>query len=332
VRRALRSILFGVQTRPFVFTVDTTKAGSASTHFVLPLDGSSTYNCTVDWGDGTTSIVTTNSDQDHTYAASGTYTVKITERSVGGFPAIFFNGAANDKLKLMAITQWGGNTWRSMDHAFDGCANLVITATDNGTAKTGAVTSWNHAFYECTGLTSFPLLDFSGATDLTQAWQSCTSLTSFPALDLPACTTLNGAWTLCTAMATFPILTSTSHVTDWSNAWLGCPFTSFPVIDTSAGTLFVGTWSYTGLTAFPVLDQHAGTNLTDMLTGVTISKASYNALLDLLANGNGGSIAKNTNTGVTAGFGGAHYDGIGIPARALLVTTRSWTITDGGTP
>ncbi len=333
MRRALIPLLFGVTAQPFTFTVDTTKAGSASTHFVLPLDGASAYNCTVDWGDGSKSIVTTNTDQDHTYAASGIYTVRITERSLGGFPAIFFN-AAGDKLKLMTIAQWGSNTWLSMDHAFDGCANLVITATDGSTAKTGGVALWSHAFYECAGLTSFPALDFTGATECTQTWQSCTGLTSFPSINLPHCTSLSGAWTLCTSMASFAAPTNTALVTNWDNAWLGCPILVFPTIDTSGGTSFSGTWSYMATTggAFPTLDLHAATDLTNAWTGWGMSNAAYNAILLQLANG-AGAIAANTHTGVTLDAGTAHYNGATvITARATLTVTRTWTINDGGTP
>lgn len=42
------------QFSPFTFVVDTTKAGSASTHFILPLNASGTYDFDIEWGDGNT--------------------------------------------------------------------------------------------------------------------------------------------------------------------------------------------------------------------------------------------------------------------------------------
>ena len=123
---------------PFKIIVDTTKAGSGNTHFILPLDGSSTYNFDVDWGDGgAVQTVTTNTSIDHTMlGGAGTYTISITENVVGGFPHIYFNDSG-DKLKLMQISQWGTNKWLSLERAFRGCSNLTITATDEATANTG---------------------------------------------------------------------------------------------------------------------------------------------------------------------------------------------------
>ena len=74
----------------------------------------------------------------HTYARAGTYTVKITENIIGGFPQVYFNGGY-DCVKVMDLAQWGGNTWASLEAAFMGCANMTIGASDAATAVTGAV-------------------------------------------------------------------------------------------------------------------------------------------------------------------------------------------------
>ena len=74
----------------------------------------------------------------HTYAKAGTYTVKITENVIGGFPQVYFNGGY-DCVKVMDLAQWGGNTWASLEAAFMGCANMTIGASDAATAVTGAV-------------------------------------------------------------------------------------------------------------------------------------------------------------------------------------------------
>ena len=67
----------------FTFTVDTTKqssGSSATNQFKLPL--SSTFNgitSNVDWGDGTSDVITTfnQAQVTHTYASSGIYEIKI---------------------------------------------------------------------------------------------------------------------------------------------------------------------------------------------------------------------------------------------------------------
>ena len=165
-------IAFATASDPaFTLVVDTTKAGSASNQFVLPLNPSysASYNCAVDWGDGTGAQTVINGTTgfpniSHTYASSGVYSVKITENVVGGFPAIYFN-AGGDRLKLMQIANWGGVTWATMNSAFYGCSNLRITATDEATAKTGSVANFSYAWYSCIGLTSFPVLNTAAGTD-----------------------------------------------------------------------------------------------------------------------------------------------------------------------
>jgi hypothetical protein len=89
---------------PFISTWDTTKAGSANTTIVIPTIATGTYDCVVDWGDGTTSTITTYNDPawTHVYGASGVYNVSIT----GTFRGIRFNNGG-DCLKLMVISQWG---------------------------------------------------------------------------------------------------------------------------------------------------------------------------------------------------------------------------------
>ena len=81
------------------------------------------YNYNVNWGDGHSSTATGNIS--HTYKDPGIYTVSIT----GTFPRIYFDGTGS-KDKIIEISQWGANTWESMNGAFRGCINMNITATD----------------------------------------------------------------------------------------------------------------------------------------------------------------------------------------------------------
>ena len=78
-------------------------------------------------------------------------TVTIAIR--GDFPRIYFDdyeiiGSNKDSDKLYDIIQWGDIEWRSMSKAFDGCRNLMCTATD--TAKVSNVTSMDACFRDCT--------------------------------------------------------------------------------------------------------------------------------------------------------------------------------------
>ena len=67
------------------------------------------------------------------YAAEGEYTINIS----GDFPQIFYDVTDSnvltyptDSRKITEIAQWGNQVWRSMDNAFAGAENLIITATD----------------------------------------------------------------------------------------------------------------------------------------------------------------------------------------------------------
>jgi hypothetical protein len=202
----------------------------------------------------------------HTYAKAGTYNIAITENVIGGFPAIYFN-FNSDYHKVMAISQWGGNTWNSLNRAFYGCENLTLTATDAATALTGSVSDFSSAWTNCSGLTSFPLLNTTAGKDFSYAWFGCSSLTSFPLLNTAAGKDFSRAWDGCTDLTSFPLLNTTAG-TDFTLAWNDCSdLTSFPLLNTAAGTNFVGAWNHCSrLKSFPLLNTAAGTNFAGAWT------------------------------------------------------------------
>ena len=69
------------------------------------------------------------------------------------------------------------------------------------------------------------------------------------------------AWHTCSSLTSFPLL-DTSAGTNFGYAWSSCSsLTSFPLIDTSACTNFGYAWrGCSSLTSFPLLDTSAGTN------------------------------------------------------------------------
>jgi hypothetical protein len=68
-------------------------------------------------------------------------------------------------------------------------------------------------------------------------------------------------WREWSELTSFPLI-DTSAGTNFSAAWFNCSsLTSFPLIDTSAGTSFGSTWQgCSSLTSFPLIDTSAGTN------------------------------------------------------------------------
>jgi surface protein len=155
---------------PFVSVWDTSKTStgsSTSTRIKLPLESTGTYNFAVDWGDGSTSTITTwnQAETTHTYSTSGIYTLTITGQLYG----FRFNNIG-DKLKLLSITKFG-NRFRlgnSGDY-FYGCTNLTTVGGDLDTTGT---TSFNSAFLNATSFQGgLGAWDTSNVTDMRSMFQ-----------------------------------------------------------------------------------------------------------------------------------------------------------------
>jgi surface protein len=113
----------------------------------LPLILSGTYDFIVDWGDGSTSHITTYDQEEitHTYAEIGTYTLHISG-TLKGWSTPNFTG---DSLKLLNISNWGiFNPGSGTEgSAFYGCQYMTCTATDQ--MDLTGVTTLAGMFYNC---------------------------------------------------------------------------------------------------------------------------------------------------------------------------------------
>ena len=117
------------------------------------------------------------------------------------------------------------------------------------------------AWHQCTGLTTFPLINTSSVTSFQRTWSGCSGLTSFPLIDTSNGTDLGSkAWRDCSGLTSFPSI-DTSNGTSFSYTWEDCSgLTEFPVLDFSNGTSFASTWrGCTGITTFPSLDFSSAT-------------------------------------------------------------------------
>ena len=84
---------------------NTDGSSSAAQELTLPVSATGTYNCSLDWGDGSPLeyITDGSSPVSHTYSSSTTYyTINIT----GTFTDWTFLGGV-DCVKLTEIAQWG---------------------------------------------------------------------------------------------------------------------------------------------------------------------------------------------------------------------------------
>jgi hypothetical protein len=281
----------------FAMTIDTTKAGSASDTFILPLASGSVYDFDIDWGDGSIETITTDTDVTHVYPSSGTYQIAIT----GDFPRIFFNNTG-DRLKLMSIDNFGDIVWGSdLSSAWNGCSNMVISASDVG--NFGSVTNFFRTWFNCTSLTSFPLLDTSSVTNFFQSWNGCSSLTSFPLIDTSSGTSFFQSWFNCTSLTSFPLI-DTSSGTDFSGTWRGCSsLTSFPAnaFDTNIATIYTNAFNNTALLTQSIndilvsLDTSGVINGTFFQSGGQAPSATGEAAIDSL-------VGKGWTITVTGGY------------------------------
>jgi surface protein len=151
---------------------------SANNQVTIPTEASGNYsNIEVEWGDGT-SDVNINSWDDpawtHTYASSGTYTVKIK----GVFSGFRFNDGG-DKSKLINISNFGILNLGNSNGYFYGCNNLTISATDQ--LDMAGTTTLQNAFRDCSifnGWSQIGSLDVSAVTNMNSTFFSCSAFNS----------------------------------------------------------------------------------------------------------------------------------------------------------
>lgn len=123
-------------------TVNTSGGSSANNEVTIPTNPAyTTYNYTVDWGDGNTDTGVTGNIT-HAYAVPGTYTIAIS----GIFPSIYFN-ETGDRNKIIEILSWGDIQWQTMENAFYSCENINFDAIN--APDLSQVTSLKNMFREC---------------------------------------------------------------------------------------------------------------------------------------------------------------------------------------
>lgn len=329
----------------FKITVDTTKAGSASDTFVLPLHNGAT-SMTVYWGDGNSDVITTYNQAEltHVYASSGTYQISCD----GSFAGIKFVNSG-DKLKLSSIDNWGTNQWKALSYAFLGCSNMIGTYTDSPDTSL-ATGSAIRMFRDCTNFNSPLTMDTSGVTSMSSMLQNCTNFNSAVTFsDTSSVTNMYGMFYACNSFNQ-PINFNTSSVNNMdfmfgynTNFNQSINFVSplltqaiqmFQVCTNFNSSIILDTSSCANLTQMFVgctlFDQDISsfnisslTTASGLLQGTAFSTTNYDLLLV-------GWQGQTHNSSVSFHAGTAKYSsGAPATARAALLTD-SWTITDGG--
>jgi len=153
--------------------------------FTLPLAATGTYNCTVDWGDGTSSQITNYMDSQkyHVYSTPDVYSISIT----GIFSKIGFRGydlyGDQPNKMLIEVSNWGNVGFTDLSYAFYNCPFLSKLPEGPITGAT-TVTTFDECFGRCTSLTTIPATLFSTTPNVTSfatCFGGCTGLTTIPA-------------------------------------------------------------------------------------------------------------------------------------------------------
>ena len=333
-------------TSPFITTWITTGNNESIT---IPTHNESTYNYTVDWGDGNT---TNSHDEDamHEYATPGTYTVSIT----GDFPRIYFNNSG-DTDKIISIDQWGNNRWDSMENAFRGCSNLRYNADDDpdlsqvidmsqmfdgATVFDGDIGNWDVS--RVTDMNSMFLgaSAFNGnignwedkvgrVTDMHDMFLDASSFNqNIGNWDVSQVTDMNGMFAFATSF--------NGDIGNWEDKVGRVTDMHDMFLEASSFNQDIGNWDVSqvrdmsGMFDFAAsFDQDIGNwdisqvhDMSNMFSGVTLSTENYDALLS------GWSELSSLQSTVQFHAGDSEFCNVG--AKGVLMNTYGWVITDDG--
>jgi hypothetical protein len=211
-----------------VFSIDVTV--SAGQTFTLPIAdyGSFTPTFTVDWGDSTSSSVTSSTDSNriHTYVSGGTYTINIT----GFMPAWVVSNNSAIRSLIVSINHFGNVGLRNIN--FYGCSNLAALPNSSGTAinnlgLSNVVTFAN--FMRSTGITSIAsgIFDYAvNATTFTDAF-SFTNITSIPNglfNNNSAATIFSSTFNGCSSLSSYPstLFDNCPNVVNFASCFRNC--------------------------------------------------------------------------------------------------------------
>lgn len=236
---------------------------------------------TVDWGDGTTENIASNTTAQHNYvftdlsastefgptgSKSRQAMIVITPQAGQNLTAISFN------YRHSALSTTYTTPILEILLSAPNCTSLAISNTTGNlrlleqcTILSCNITSMFGMFFGCSSLQSIPLFDTSSVTNWTSAFTQCDILKEVPLFDTSSATTMQNCFRDCISLSSIPVF-DTSSVSNFNGIFWGCrSITQAPAIDTSAGTdlgsMFQACYS---LKSIPTYNTSAATNMSSM--------------------------------------------------------------------
>ena len=326
--------------------VSTWRVGAGDLSITLPLPSGYDYDFTVNWGDGSSSEVTSYNDSDitHAYSSPGDYDVEIS----GLVNAWSFNGLG-DKDKLLTISELGTVGWKNLSGAFNGCTNLttvsggdtsqvkdmsymfydaVLATPDTSGWATSNVTDMSYLFYyaqeaipDTSGWDVSKVTDLSGTFGYTNKADPDVSN-----WDTSNVVYMTGTFGVTNAADPDVSLWNTSKVTEMDEMFEGAIIANPDVSNWDVSNVIYMYEMFNGASlANPDPSNWNLSSIEDMFffaNGSSLSTANYDSLLIQL------ELANVSNVDLDAG--GTKYSTTGSAARTNLVNNKGWTINDGG--
>ena len=330
------------------------KMSDTDKSITLPLREGFNYDFTVDWGDGSSSQVTSYDDTDitHTYGAAGDYTVTIS----GLVEAWFFDGGNrlsdyNDHFQIISVEDLGRVGWKNLYYAFEGCTNLTtfkggdvsqVTDMESMFADTRRLDSLSVENWDVSNVQNMISMfhgarlanpnvsdwDVSNVTDMHSMFARATSANpDVSRWNVSNVTDMSGMFDRATSANPNVSDWNVSNVTNMGGMFSGATSANPNVSRwnvsnvTDMSTMFFGATS-----ANPDMSGWNFSSVNDMrgmFQDVTLSTTNYSNLLIRIN-------ATTQTDSVTLDGGNSKYNASGETARDELVNNRSWTITDGG--
>ena len=215
-------------------------------------------------------------------------------------------------LTALDVSNFNTATVVGMEGVFHGCSSL--TALDVSSFNTTAVTTMTNMFRECSGLTALDLSSFNttAVVNMSFMFYGCSSLTALDvsSFNTTAVTTMDSMFYLCSSLTALDVSSfNTTAVTKMNTMFYKCSSTTDII----------------GVEDFNIEGLNSTGDLNNFMTNVTLPTARYDALL---INWD----AQEAFDAMTPDFGLSTYTGGGTAAaaRANLISTDLWVITDGG--